>query len=108
MSANAKVVTLQTYMVHNLFFTVVFGHCLKFAAKTLAWIYNDLSQFNGTFFYRQESYKEYKRETSILVPLPNVCFRRVPKVIKVFLFCDFYNYIKEADEVIEISPVPYA
>ncbi|XP_035678777.1 uncharacterized protein LOC118417339 [Branchiostoma floridae] len=47
-----------------------------------------------------EAYREYKRSTSPLVPLPPYFYGRLPDAVKCFVCCEFplYNTMDEADE----------
>jgi len=63
------------------------------------------SQFYLHCFCRNEDYREYKRTTSALIPLPPFCYGCLPRPIKCLFCCEcpFYDHLDEETQKITVT-----
>lgn len=57
------------------------------------------------FLYSNEEYREYKKRTSALIPLPPPCYGCLPRPLKCLFCCEFpcYDHLDEEAQKITVT-----
>ncbi|KAL4217606.1 hypothetical protein ACF0H5_022348 [Mactra antiquata] len=56
-------------------------------------------------YFKNEEYRRYKARTSVLIPLPTVCYGCLPRPVKCLFCCEFplYDHLSEESEKITVT-----